>query len=80
MTQKAPLPATRYAGGAPERWGCYGTEPIAHPWEPSITDLACGFLAKATDAGCAGCWRNRDDWPGNQLVAQGHRVHPQARR
>ena len=58
-------------------WACHTLTPQPHPWEP-IPDAACGYSYKSSDSGCAGCYRNRDDWPGEQLSQLGTRIHPNA--
>jgi hypothetical protein len=59
-------------------WMCNTTDPRPHPWEPRITDVACGFMLKLTDPRCHGCIRQRSDWPGEQLAALGEQLHPNA--
>lgn len=48
--------------------GCWSTEPRNHPWHP-ITDMACGYVERMTDRGCAGCHRAREESPRDQLDA-----------
>lgn len=48
--------------------GCYRTTPLHHPWEP-IPDCACGFDLRMTHPKCAGCHRQREESPLDQLQA-----------
>jgi hypothetical protein len=51
------------------RPGCWRTKPLPHPWEPRILDTACGYDERMRHAGCAGCHRQREESPLDQLRA-----------
>jgi hypothetical protein len=50
-------------------WGCNRSGPLAHPWIPSIPDVACGYDCRLFDPRCAGCYRARAESPLDQLKA-----------
>lgn len=49
--------------------GCWTDQPLPHPWEPRITDVACGYDDRMTEPKCAGCHRQRAESPLDQLRA-----------
>lgn len=51
------------------RHGCWRDEPLRHPFEPRILDTACGFDSRMVDLKCAGCHRQREESPLDQLRA-----------
>ena len=57
---------------------CLTHAPVRHPWEPRIQDVACGYMLKLSDPACAGCYRARDEMPGDQLSVIGQKLHTSA--
>jgi hypothetical protein len=51
------------------RHGCWRSTALAHPWEPRIPDVACGFDGRMTHVKCTGCHRQRVESPLDQLQA-----------
>lgn len=51
-----------------QRPGCYTRTPQPHPWDPRITDAACGYDHRFTDPLCVGCHRARAECPLDQLA------------
>ncbi|NCC40570.1 MAG: hypothetical protein EOM21_14170 [Gammaproteobacteria bacterium] len=52
-----------------ERHGCWRDTPLRHPWKPEICDTACGYDERMTHPKCAGCHRQREESPLDQLRA-----------
>ena len=40
-------------------YGCWTKVARAHPWDPAVTDMPCGYHDRLHDARCEGCWRQR---------------------
>ena len=49
--------------------GCYRSTPLAHPWISEIKDVACCYDERMMHAKCAGCHRQREESPLDQLRA-----------
>ena len=59
-------------------YACFTLVPQPHPWEPRILDVACGYFEKNTDLRCQGCYRCRDELPGQQLINLNYKLNENA--
>lgn len=52
-----------------DRHGCWRDGPLRHPWLSRVMDTACGYDERMTHTKCAGCHRQREESPLDQLQA-----------